>query len=80
MESQEISNEKLKQNIEPNVYEYPTVVERYYTKKYKTAVKGQNGNDFCILCHSNKLCLVTLAPSHSILREKKECTVCIFPS
>jgi len=36
MESQEISNEKLKQNIEPNVYEYPTVVERYYTKKYKT--------------------------------------------
>ncbi|XP_067930266.1 protein Abitram-like [Watersipora subatra] len=50
---------------------YPSVVDRYYAKKYKRGVKGQTGNDFCILCHSNKICLVTLAPSHSILRDRK---------
>lgn len=35
---------------------------------------GKNGEDQCILTHSNKLSVITLAPSHPILKEGKVVT------
>ena len=50
---------------------HPSFVDRYFTRKYKVDVCGKPGEDQCILTHSNKLFIVTIAPSHPILREKK---------
>lgn len=44
--------------------ENPSVTERYYTKRYY--------DDHCVLFHSNRICLITLAQSHPILKEKKK--------
>lgn len=52
------------------VPKYASVTERYYTKRYKVSGKVATEHH-CILCHSNKLCLVTLAPSHPVLAEGK---------
>ncbi|XP_065345099.1 protein Abitram [Cloeon dipterum] len=49
-----------------------TVSERYYTPRYVLNASGIEGEDLCILFHSNKICLVTLAPTHPIITEKKE--------
>lgn len=43
---------------------YPSVIDRYYTRKY---VQSEGGNDVCLLFHSNKICVVTLAKSHAAL-------------
>lgn len=45
---------------------YPSVVERYFTRQNVT---GEDGNPaVTLLFHSNKICLVTLAPNHKVLR------------
>ena len=59
----------------------PSVVDRYYTKKYEVNLpKGfkdfqetqrTNYNDVRILRHSNKLCVLTLAPSHPVISNIK---------
>ncbi|XP_046394397.1 protein Abitram-like isoform X1 [Ischnura elegans] len=51
--------------------EYSTVTERYYTPRFAVNVVEKE-DDFCVLFHSNKICVITLAPSHPILRLKKE--------
>jgi len=53
----EISSSKL----------YQSVVDRYFVKRYKIDVKQKLSEDLCILEHSNRICLVTLANSHPIL-------------
>ncbi|KAK7109549.1 protein Abitram-like [Littorina saxatilis] len=52
----------------------PTVVDRYFSKHYRIDLQKKQGEDICILTHSNKICIVTLAPSHPILSEKKTVT------
>jgi len=47
---------------------YPSVVDRYFTRQYFT--NNQDDNDMCLLFHSNKICVVTLAPTHNILKRK----------
>uniref|UniRef100_H2Y7P9 Protein Simiate n=1 Tax=Ciona savignyi TaxID=51511 RepID=H2Y7P9_CIOSA len=63
---------------------FPTVIERYFSRGYKVNLpKGEdnfeifksntsNMNDVCILRHSNRICLVTLAPTHPILTNKSK--------
>ncbi|KAJ7991782.1 hypothetical protein DPEC_G00287440 [Dallia pectoralis] len=46
----------------------PSVIDRYYTRWYKTDIKGRNGEDQCVLQHSNRICVITLAESHPILQ------------
>ncbi|XP_041811517.1 protein Abitram [Chelmon rostratus] len=46
----------------------PSVVDRYYTRWYRADMKGKPCEDHCILQHSNRLCVVTLADSHPILQ------------
>ncbi|XP_052804721.1 protein Abitram-like [Mya arenaria] len=50
---------------------YLSVVERYYTPKYYKNTKSEK-EDVCILVHSNKICVVTLAEWHPVVAEKKE--------
>ncbi|XP_019395691.1 PREDICTED: protein Simiate [Crocodylus porosus] len=48
----------------------PGVTERYFTRWYKTDV-GQPREDYCILQHSNRICVITLAESHPVLQKGK---------
>lgn len=50
-------------------FNYPTFIERYFTKHYMLDVKYAN-NDHLILIHSNKVAVIALAPSHSLLVDK----------
>uniref|UniRef100_A0A3B4BI16 Protein Simiate n=1 Tax=Periophthalmus magnuspinnatus TaxID=409849 RepID=A0A3B4BI16_9GOBI len=46
----------------------PSVIDRYYTRWYRTDLKGKPSEDHCILQHSNRICVVTLAETHPILQ------------
>lgn len=50
---------------------HASVVDRYFTKRYVTDINKKEGEDQCILMHSNRICVITLAPSHPILMEGK---------
>ncbi|XP_024893612.1 protein Simiate-like isoform X2 [Temnothorax curvispinosus] len=49
---------------------FPTVTDRYFTPYYKTDVQSP-GDDMCVWIHSNRICMLSLAPSHVILRSNK---------
>ncbi|KAK3802179.1 hypothetical protein RRG08_004469 [Elysia crispata] len=49
----------------------PSVVDRYFQKRYKTDVQGNPGEDQLILTHSNRICVICIAQSHPIICEKK---------
>ncbi|KAM6899358.1 protein Abitram [Xenentodon cancila] len=46
----------------------PSVIDRYYTRWYRTDLKGRPCEDHCILQHSNRICVVTLAETHPVLQ------------
>nr|XP_014345524.1 PREDICTED: protein Simiate isoform X3 [Latimeria chalumnae] len=46
----------------------PSVINRYFTRWYKTDLKGKACEDHCILQHSNRICVITLAESHPVLQ------------
>lgn len=55
--------------------DFPTPSERYYDIRFVSAENrksyfGQVG-DQCIMFHSNRICLVTLAPTHPVIVEDK---------
>jgi len=50
---------------------FPTVTDRYFTPYYKVNVQSP-GDDICIQIHSNRICMLSLAPSHVILQNNKE--------
>lgn len=50
----------------PLSVKYPSVIDRYFTRRY---VQKDGDNDTCLLFHSNKICLVTLAKSHAIFKK-----------
>lgn len=50
---------------------FPTITDRYFTPYYKTDVQSP-GDDMCIWIHSNRICMLSLAPSHVILRDNKD--------
>ncbi|XP_040209446.1 protein Abitram [Rana temporaria] len=51
--------------------DFPSVVDRYFTRWYKADVKGKQCEDFCILQHSNRICVITLADCHPVLQSGK---------
>lgn len=51
--------------------EYPSVTERYYTTRYTVTEPENSLNHHCIMFHSNRICLITLADNHPILKEQK---------
>lgn len=50
---------------------HPSVIERYYEQRYKTDIKKQAEFDQCVLAHSNRICIVTLAKSHKMITSGK---------
>lgn len=49
---------------------YPSFTERYFEAKYVVDINA-NSEDHCVLVHSNRICVVTLAPSHPVIASKK---------
>lgn len=50
---------------------HQSFVDRYFIRRYKTDQKRIPGEDICILEHSNRICVITLARSHPIVALKK---------
>jgi len=46
---------------------FESVTDRYYSRYYQVDPDRSRRHDFCVLIHSNKICLLSLAPSHPIL-------------
>jgi len=46
---------------------FESVTDRYYTRFYHVDPDRSRRHDFCVLLHSNKICLLSLAPSHPVL-------------
>ncbi|XP_069111531.1 protein Abitram-like [Argopecten irradians] len=61
---------------EEKLNERLSVTDRYYTRKYK--IGKTEDQDVCVLAHSNRICIVTLAPSHPIVTQKKKVTSISF--
>ncbi|XP_015522571.1 protein Abitram [Neodiprion lecontei] len=49
---------------------FPNVTERYLTPYYYVNEESP-GDDTCIWVHSNRICLISLAPSHDIIKMQK---------
>lgn len=65
----------IKQYVNRILSDYPTPTERYYDIRFVSAFNrrcyfGQVG-DQCIMFHSNKICLITLAPTHPVIADDK---------
>jgi len=68
----------LNKYIDRILDDFPTPSERYYdirlvTSEDRKCYFGEVG-DQCIMFHSNKICIVTLAPSHPVISQDKEIT------
>jgi len=50
--------------------DYKTVTERYYSNLYQLDKDREKHHDILVLNHSNKICLITLAPTHPVLANK----------
>ncbi|XP_013068902.1 protein Abitram-like isoform X1 [Biomphalaria glabrata] len=53
----------------------PSVIERYFKKRYKTDNKYE---DQLVLTHSNRVCVVCVANSHPLIEQKKSVTSVSF--
>ena len=47
--------------------DYRTVTERYYSKFYCLDEDRERRHDILVLNHSNRICLITLAPTHPVI-------------
>ncbi|KAJ8676404.1 hypothetical protein QAD02_012191 [Eretmocerus hayati] len=56
---------------------WPSPSERYFTPYYAINVQ-KPGDDVCIRVHSNRICMISLAPSHTIFQENKKIVTCSF--
>ncbi|XP_060065116.1 protein Abitram-like [Ylistrum balloti] len=61
---------------EEKVKERLSVTDRYYKRKYK--IGKTEDQDVCVLAHSNRVCIITLAPSHPVVAKKKKVTSVSF--
>ncbi|XP_014248454.1 protein Simiate [Cimex lectularius] len=50
---------------------YASPEERYFTERYALDVRFP-GDDYRIFIHSNRICIVTLAPSHEMLMKEQQ--------
>lgn len=48
----------------PDLTNLKSFTERYFSKRYITNVNGIKNNDIMIMFHSNRIALLSLAPSH----------------
>ncbi|EDV19667.1 expressed hypothetical protein [Trichoplax adhaerens] len=53
---------------------YLQFVDRYFTPLYQLNVKGKALEDHLILQHSNRICIVAVAPSHAMFQCRRKIT------
>ena len=58
--------------------DFPTPTERYYDIRFISAINRSSFfgpvGDQCIMFHSNRICVLTLAPTHPVIAEDKTIT------
>lgn len=64
------SSDMLEEVDFPEDGPWHTPTQRYFTPYYQLDVQSP-GDDMCLLIHSNRICMITLAPSHIIFQENK---------
>uniref|UniRef100_A0A1I8NMG3 Protein Abitram n=1 Tax=Stomoxys calcitrans TaxID=35570 RepID=A0A1I8NMG3_STOCA len=62
-EPQIICGEDVKSITDEYVDDYPSVVDRFFTRYYYIK-KGGDQSPYQVLFHSNRICLICLAPEH----------------
>lgn len=50
---------------------HPSFTDRYFQSKYFVSLDKKVEEDHCVLVHSNRICIVTLAPSHPVVASQK---------
>lgn len=61
----------LDESIEELLKNYKPVLERYFTAMYCIGFNDKPIDHQVVLFHSNKICLLTIAPSHPVMKFKK---------
>lgn len=62
-EAQIICGEKIRSIVEDYVEDYPSTVDRFFTRYY-CVQPGKENEPHQVLFHSNRICLIALAPDH----------------
>lgn len=65
-ETQTICGQDVKPITEENIENFPSVVDRFFTRYYFIK-KGADQTPYKVLFHSNRICLICLAPEHPAL-------------
>ncbi|KAJ8025199.1 Protein Simiate [Holothuria leucospilota] len=61
--------------------EHKLFIDKYFEQSFKTVSTKEPASefeDYCVLKHSNKVCVLTLAPGHSLLTSNKQITLVDF--
>lgn len=53
----------------PDLSSYKSVTDRYFSRRYILNINNIEGNDIMLLFHSNRITLLTLAPSHLFFKK-----------
>lgn len=53
----------------PDLSTYQSFTERYFTKRYILNAKGVKNSDLMLMIHSNRITLLSLAPSHFFFKK-----------
>jgi glycine cleavage system H lipoate-binding protein len=56
----------------PDLSTYKSFTDRYFTKRYLLNVDGIKNNDIMLMFHSNRVVLLSLAPSHYFFKKEGE--------
>lgn len=56
----------------PDLSNYKSVTDRYFTRRYILNVDDIENNDIMLLIHSNRITLLALAPSHYFFKTRGE--------
>lgn len=56
----------------PDLANYKSFTERYFSKRYILNVDGIENNDIMLMFHSNRITLLCLAPSHYFFKRNDE--------
>lgn len=63
-EPQTICGQEVKPITEDYADDYPSVVDRFFTRYYYIKKSGSDQSPYQVLFHSNRICLICLAPEH----------------
>ncbi|XP_053615769.1 protein Abitram [Plodia interpunctella] len=56
----------------PDLTNFKTFTDRYFSKRYILNVDGVENNDIMLMFHSNRITLLSLAPSHFFFKKDME--------